>query len=84
MPTDPTALDLIEQQERINNFNADTAAKLQGMRIARAQLFIAFATVIVAFGGVVLGALTLYYDHRATPKPEPSYIFLNPSCDKVL
>jgi len=50
------ALDLIEQQGRIDNLAADTALQLQTLAIAKAQVFIALLTFLVALGG----AMTLY------------------------
>jgi hypothetical protein len=74
----PSALDIIEQQERINNLEIDTALKLQTIKIAKAQLFIALATVLVALGGVVIGGLTLYLDHREASEPHNTFIFSTP------
>jgi len=50
----------VEQQERINNLQADTALKLETIRIAKFQLFIAIVAVAVSIGGAIIGALTLY------------------------
>ncbi len=78
------ALDVIEQQERIGNLEADTALKLQTMTIAKAQVFIALLTVLVALGGVIVGAMTLYFDRHAPPAPHNTFIFLSPDHNTVL
>jgi hypothetical protein len=61
-----------------------TALKLEMIRIAKFQLFIAIVAVVVSIGGAIIGALTLYFDHRAPPAARSIIIFLSPGRASVL
>jgi hypothetical protein len=59
--------------------------KVQTLRRAKIQLGLAIATVAVAaLSGVVIGALTLYFNQRAAPAPRSIIIFLNAGDAKLL
>jgi hypothetical protein len=75
-PTVPTAQDLIEQSARIENFEADTALKIQQIRYGRLNLLIAIFGVIVAAVSIMASAVQFFYT-QAHPAPEKTYIFLN-------
>jgi hypothetical protein len=80
----PAPLDLKEQSERIKNLEADTDLKLQSLRHANIQLAIAVMAVLGTLFGVIVGAVTVYLDHRGLPKPPPIFIFLSPTQNAVL
>jgi hypothetical protein len=80
----PDPIDLQEQSERIKNLEADTALKLQSLRHANIQLAIAVMAVLGTMLGAIVGAVTVYLDHREPPKPPPIFIFLSPTQNTVL
>jgi len=80
----PSPLDLKEQSERIKNLEADTALKLRSLHHANIQLAVSVLAVIGTLVGVVVGAVTVYLDHRDVPKPAPTFIFLSPTHNTVL
>jgi len=80
----PSPLDLKEQSERIKNLEADTDLKLQSLRHANIQLAIAVMAVLGTLFGVIVGAVTVYLNHREPPKPPPIFIFLSPTQNTVL
>jgi hypothetical protein len=83
-PVSPDALDRAEQYARLNNLKADTALKLQALNSAKAQIFLALITVLVAVGGLVIGAMTLYLDRHPPPEPHNTFIFLTPDHNTAL
>lgn len=75
----PTPADLEEQQERIRNLIADTALKVETIRLGRLQLRVATFTVIVSVTSAIIGLIAVYETHRATSQPHNTYIFLTPN-----
>jgi hypothetical protein len=82
-PTSAATFDEAEQHARLANLKADTAVKLQALNMAKAQIFLGLLTVLVALGGLVIGAMTLYFN-RHPPEPHNTFIFLTPDHNVVL
>jgi len=80
----PTQADLEEQQERIRNLIADTALKVETIRLGRLQLRVATFTVIVSVTSAIIGLVAVYENHRATSQPHNTYIFLTPNHQIIL
>jgi hypothetical protein len=83
-PASAAALDEAEQHARLANLKADTALKLQALNVAKAQIFLGLITVLVALGGLIIGAMTLYFDRHPPPEPHNTFIFLIPDHNIVL
>jgi len=65
-----------EQEARIRNLAADTKLKEQALAYGRIQLVLAIVAVVAALGTVLVGAVTVYLDHRGTPKANDALIFV--------
>jgi len=77
-PDYAAALDEAEQRARLDNLKADTALKLQAAGVAKAQIFLGLMTILVAIAGLVIGAMTLYFNRHPPPEPHNIFIFLTP------
>lgn len=77
-PEAPTPEDREEQKERIRNLIADTALKVETIRLGRLQLRIAAFAVIVSITSALIGLVTIYETQRFNTLPHNTYIFLTP------
>jgi hypothetical protein len=83
-PHSPTPEDLEEQRERIRNLIADTALKVETIKLGRLQLRVAAFAVIVSVTSALIGLVTIYETHRSNTLPHNAYIFLTPDSQIML